>query len=61
MMRIGFFATMVTGIIMCLAAIPAVFMDLAGANDLILGGSGMISATGFAKSIQSRWEVRTDV
>lgn len=58
MMRIGFLATLVIGSLMCLAGIPAVFMELSGANDLILGGTAMISTTGFAKAYQSRWEAR---
>lgn len=56
MMRIGFFVTLITGVAMCLCAIPAVFMSLPDANALILGGSGMISATGFAKAVQTKWE-----
>lgn len=56
MMRIGFFVTLITGVVMCLCAIPAVFMSLPDANALILGGSGMISATGFAKAVQTKWE-----
>ena len=56
MMRIGFLTTMSVGSIMCLAAIPAVYLDLSGAGELIMGGAGMMSTSGFAKAIQSKYE-----
>ncbi len=56
MMRVGFAVSLLVGSVLCGAGVVAVFMSLDG-NALITGGSLMITGSGFAKSIQKKWEV----
>lgn len=55
MMRVGFAFTLIIGGLMCIAGIVAVFMKL-DADTLLTGGSLMITGSGFAKSIQKKFE-----
>jgi hypothetical protein len=57
MMRVGFTVSLLVGSALCIAGVGAVFLSLPDASSLILGGSGMITGSGFAKSIQKKWEV----
>lgn len=56
MMRVGFFVCLVVGSILALGGFVAVFMSLNDADVLVMSGAGLMSTSGFAKAIQSRWE-----
>lgn len=63
MMRVGFFVTLVTGCMMCLSGIVAVFIGKAGFDVMITAGVGLMTSSGWAKAVQTKWEsrnVRTD-
>ena len=56
MMRVGFAVSLVIGAAMCLAAIAGMFLVRPDAVAMGTAGATMITASGFAKSIQKRWE-----
>lgn len=58
MMRVGFFVTLIIGSILCLGGLIGIFYALSEAGTAMACGSAMITGSGFAKSVQSKWEVR---
>lgn len=56
MMRVGLTVNLTVGSAMCLAAIPAVYMNLPAAGTIATAGAGLLAGGSFAKAIQSRWE-----
>jgi len=56
MMRVGFLGCLVVGGVLCLFGIGAVYKSLDGAEALVTNGAMLMSASGFAKAIQSVWE-----
>lgn len=56
MMRVGFFVTLIVGSILCVGGLAAIYYGLAEAGTAIASGSAMMTGSGFAKSIQSKWE-----
>jgi hypothetical protein len=56
MMRVGLALTLVIGAMLCISGIFAVFYAKAGAESLVLAGSGMMTTSSWAKAIQKKWE-----
>jgi len=57
MMRVGFMTCLVIGSILALAGIVSAFMTLPDTSTMIVSGTGLMGSSGFAKAIQSKWEV----
>lgn len=55
-LRIGFFFSMAMGTVLILAGIVAAFKSVSGHVDMISNGTMLMSASGFAKAIQSYTE-----
>ena len=60
MMRVGLAVTLAVGTVLCLGGLTGVFYDKAGAEALVLAGSGMITGSSWAKAIQKKWEGGSD-
>lgn len=60
MMRVGFFVCLVIGSALSLGGMIAVFMKLSDASTLVMSGTGLMGTSGFAKAIQSKWELPHD-
>lgn len=56
MMRVGFAVSLLAGLALCAAGVTAAFMSVQGAETMIVSGAGLMSTSGFAKSIQKRYE-----
>ncbi len=56
MMRVGFLVCLIIGAFMCISGVIASFMSVTGAETMIVSGAGLMSTSGFAKSLQKRYE-----
>tara|TARA_R110000850_G_scaffold269167_3_gene401065 strand:- start:17857 stop:18060 length:204 start_codon:yes stop_codon:yes gene_type:complete len=55
-MRVGFIICLALGTVLCCAGIIAAFISTQGAETMIVSGAGLMSTSGFSKSIQKRYE-----